>query len=1045
VLPADPPAKPAALTRTYRPLLCAVAFTVACAAAARAQVVTGTILGGVQDENRGAVPRATLTLKNVQTGATRTTHTDGEGRYRAVGLGLGVYEIKAERDGFQAVVRRGIHLMVGEEAVVDFSLSLRRVQETVFVDGDAPLVRTTQSALSHVMDEKKIRDLPLNGRDLAQLILLQPGAVLSRASANSSNVGQGIKISVGGARPSQNLFTLDGTDYNDALNNTPASAGGAVTGVETIKEFRVVTGPMSAEHGRAGGAVFNVVTKSGTNEFSGSAFEFFRNDALDAKGYFDERKPAFTRHQFGGSLGGPLVKDRTFFFVSYEGLREEKGITQVAAVLDDDARAGILPGRAPLAVPAAVRPYVDLFPPANGPRILDADGRPTGTALYREVFSRNSEQDFAMVRVDHAFTERDSVFARYVFDDSLRDLPLNFPQFPNLARNRRHLLTVEERRLFAGGAVNEIRLGLSRSAPREDVNPADPHHEIAFVPGQAFGEMQVTGLTEIGTDRTNPKSFGQDMLQLTDNVYFAAGRHALKAGFNFSWFRDAGLSDSRSRGRLRFRSLADFLQGITRDFELAGSGSDFQRDYRQSMVGLFLQDDYRASHRLTLNLGLRYEFVTTPREATGKVSNLRSIADPQITVGDPLFKNSTFDHAAPRVGFAWDVAGDGRTALSGGFGVFYEAPLFYVFRSPIFRSPPFVVRALVTRPRIPIDPAAVVAEGTPETESIVFDMGSTYNLQWSLGAQRELPFQSVVSLAYVGARGKNLFGQGDLNTAIPRTVDGQDFFPAGAPRRNPSFGTVRSVFQGFRSEYHGLQLSLLKRRSHGLQLQASYTYGDSRDNRSGVGGRQEWRNGQSRTFDPYDRDRDWGRSDFDVRHNFAFSFSYDLPLGGGRFGRGWQLNGIATLASGVAFTPIIPGDPDRDGSSDNVARPSVIPGVSTRPAGGPTADLWFNPEAFVFPGAGFRGNARRNMLDGPGLAVVDLSLVKTHRVAGRLDLQLRFEVFNVLNRVNLDIPINDPDGSAVFDEAGRRLPTAGKIFNTVTDPREAQLGIRFFF
>jgi hypothetical protein len=1023
----------------------ATAIALAWPALGGAQSVTATIAGGVYDPQRAPVPRATVTFRNVQTGFRRTVHADAEGRYRAAGLGLGLYEVRAERAGFQAVVRQGIRLAVADEVVVDFSLPLGPVEETVFVEAAAPLVHTTQATLSHVVDERQVRDLPLNGRDLTQLILLQPGAVLSRASASSSNVGQGLKLSVAGARPSQNLFTLDGTDYNDALNYTPASAGGIVAGADTIKEFRVVTSPLGAEHGRAGGAVFSLVTRSGTNELRGSAFEFFRNDALDAKGYFDEQKPEFTRHQFGGSLGGPLARDRTFFFVSYEGLRETKGITQVATVPDEAARAGILPGRSPIAIPAAVQPYVELFPAANGPLVVDAAGRPTGTALYRGIFDRRSDQDFAMARIDHSFSSADSMFVRYLFDDSYRDLPLNFPQFPNLTRNRRHLLTAEARHVFAGGTVHELRLGLSRSLPREDVNPLDEHRELAFVPGQPFGEMQVTGLTEIGTDRTNPKRFAQDMVQLSDQVYLAAGRHALKVGASLSWFRHDGLSDSRSRGRLRFRSLSDFLQGITRDFEIAAPGSDFERDYRQTLVGLFIQDDLRLGRALTLNLGLRYEFVTTPAEANGKVSNLRDIADHEVTVGSPLFRNSTFDQLAPRVGFAWDVQGDGRTALSGGFGVFHEQPLFYVYRSPIFRSPPFVARATVNRPAFPIDPTAVAAEGTPETESVEYDMDSTYNLQWNLTLQRALPGQSVLSVSYVGSRGVNLFGQGDLNTGLGQTRDGREFFPAGTPRRNPAFGTVRGVFQGFRSRYHGLHVGLLKRRSRGLQLQASYTLGDARDNRSGVGGRQEWRNGQSRTFDPYDPDRDWGRSDYDVRHNLVASASYDLPLGSSALGRGWQVNAIGTFASGVPFTPIIPGDPDRDGSTDNVARPSVVPGVSTQPRGGRSAELWFAPEAFAFPGAGFRGDARRNLLEGPGLATVDVSLMKTHRLGRRLELQVRLEVFNVFNRANLDLPSNDPDGAAVFDETGRRLPTAGQIFSTITDPREAQLGVRLAF
>src|SRR5712691_2712695 len=310
----------------------------------RAQVITGTILGTVTDQSGSALPGVSISVKNADTGQTRTVLTDSGGTYRAPGLGLGAYEVDAELEGFQKVVRKGITLNVGREAVVNFRLALGRVSETVVVQAEAPLVNTTESTVSHVVDELKIRDLPLNGRDFSQLILLQPGVTMSRNSNNTANVGRGIKISVAGARPNENLFTLDGTDYNDALNNAPASAQGLMTGVETIKEFQVLTNTMSAEYGRASGGVFNVVTKSGTNELHGSVFEFHRNGRYDAKNYFDQEKPDFTRNQFGLSAGGPLLRDRTFFFGSFEGLRESKGITAVSTVLDDNARQGNLPG-----------------------------------------------------------------------------------------------------------------------------------------------------------------------------------------------------------------------------------------------------------------------------------------------------------------------------------------------------------------------------------------------------------------------------------------------------------------------------------------------------------------------------------------------------------------------------------------------------------------------------------------------------------------------------------------------------------------------------
>jgi hypothetical protein len=1025
--------------------LAAVVAALGWATAAHAQVTTGTILGTVTDESQAAVPGATITLKNVLTGVTRTVHTDAAGRYRAPGLSLGIYEVRAGLTGFQTKVRTGLSLNVAGEAEVDFSLAVGQMSEEVVVQGEAPLVNTNESMVSHLVDEKRIRDLPLNGRDFSQLILLQPGAILSRASNNSSNVGQGIKISVGGARPSQNLFTLDGTAYNDALNSTPASANGVMTGVETIKEFRVVTNAMSAEYGRAGGGVFNVVTKSGTNEFRGSFFEFFRDDALDSRNYFDTEKPDFRRNQFGGSVGGPLVKNKTFFFASYEGLREHKGITQVATVLDDDARRGVLPGRAPIAIPAAVVPYVQLYPVANGARILDASGNPTGLAEYRNVLNRKSNQDFAMVRLDHTFSERDSLFVRYLFDDSQRDEPVNFPEWPNLAKNRKNLVTLEERRLFSASVVNELRFGFNRSTPNEDINPANPHTELAFIPGQPFGEVNVTGLTDLGTDRTNPKTFGQDLYQLTDNLYVVRGRHAIKTGFDVEHFHYNGNSETRTRGRLRFRSVSDFLGGVTQQFEAAKPGSDFQRNYSQTLVGLYLQDDFKPTSRLTLNLGLRYEFVTTPHEKNGKVSNMRNILDPQVTVGDPLFLNPTKGQVAPRVGFAWDVGGDGKTAVRGGFGMFHEQPLFYLFRSPIFRAVPFVDRAVISRPAFPINLATLASGGVPENELITYDLDPTYNLQYNASVQRELPWDSAVTVAYMGSRGHNLYGTADVNTAVPQIVDGREFFAAGSPRRNPSFGTLRAILQGYRSQYNGFTVGLMKRRSHGLQAQASYTYGNLKDNNSGSGGRQEARNGQSRTFDPYNKDLDWGRSNFDVRHNFVFNLSYDLPLGASSLGQGWQVNALGTFASGVPFSAIIPGDPDRDASSDNVGRPNVAAGVPTEPPGGRTPDQWFNPLAFTFPGAGFRGNAKRNSLEGPGLAVVDAALVKTQKLAGRRSLQLRLEVFNLLNRANFDIPMNDVDGPAVFDDQGNRLPTAGRIFNTITDAREVQLAVRLLF
>jgi hypothetical protein len=1007
-----------------------------------AQVITGTILGNVTDEAKAALPGVTITLKNVDTGETRAVTTETSGSYRAGGLGLGSYEVRAELAGFQPKVRTGISLTVGREAVVNFSLGVAAVTEAIVVHGEAPVVNTTESTVSYLVDEKKIRDLPLNGRDYTSLILLQPGVTMSRASENSSNVGRGIKISVAGSRPNQNLFTLDGTDYNDALNNTPAGANGVMTGVETIKEFQVLTNTMSAEYGRASGGVFNVVTKSGTNDFHGSLFEFHRDDNLDSANFFDPEKPTFRRNQFGGSFGGPLMKDRMFFFTSYEGLREFKDVTTVATVPDDNARQGILPGVAKINVNPLVVPYLNLYPHANGPSLG------AGVAEFRGINPRHSTQNFGMARVDHIFSDRDTAFLRYVYDKSQLDQPVNFPAFPNVVRNQKNVATFEERHLFSPTTLNELRLGWNSSKPLEDVNPLDPHTEIAFVTGKAFGEISVTGLTEIGTDRTNPKAFYSDVYQVTDNFSLVEGSHALKTGFNYERFRYDGNSETRTRGRLRFRTLSDFLKGTTRDFELAKPGSDFQRDYRQDLVGLFVQDDIRIGSRLVVNAGLRWEFVSTPKEKNGKVSNLRNFTDPQVTVGGDLFKNHTKKDLAPRLGFVWDVTGNGKTAIRGGYGIFYDPPLFFEWRNPIFRSLPFVDRARVNRPALPIDPTKVVVSGPSDTESFQYDLDPIYVTQYNLNVQRELGFfDTVVMLGYVGSRGHNLLGQGDVNIAVPTIrPDGTQFFPSGSARRNPNFGAVRAIMQGFRSRYNGVHFEVLKRRTDGFQFQTSYTYGKTEDNRSGSGGRQEYANGQARTFDPYDFDKDWGRADYDVRHNLVLNASYDLPFWKGPSLGGWQINLVGTFASGVPFSPIIPGDPDRDATDDNAARPNLIPGCNPKNVpGGRSPNLWFNPQCFSFPELGTRGNAKRNSLEGPDYRVVDMSLVKTTPISGSLQAQLRLEVFNVLNRANFDIPANNTDGEAIFDDQGNRLADAGKIFRTITDGRSWQLAVRLLF
>src|SRR5262245_7040188 len=1041
--------------RRVRTTAAAAAIVVASslAGAAHAQTVGASLQGIVTDPAGAGMPNADVVVISAATGATWELKTDSTGHYRLPVLQPGEYELHVSQTGFRPVAQRGIRLTVGQDAVIDVKLELGRISEEMTVTGAAPIINTTSGALSGLVSDKEIRELPLNGRSFQQLALLQTGVTPALAAGNDVVGGRTPKISINGARPEQSSFLLDGTDINNVYNKTPGSSAGVLLGVEAVLEFQVLTNAYSAEFGRSAGGVINAVTRSGANALHGSGFEFYRNSGLDARNYFDPQDkpiPDFYRHQFGAVAGGPIVKDRTFYFAAFESLIERFGVTGVTAVPDDNARLGILPS-GPVTLHPAIPQYLDvLFPHANGRSL----GGGAAELLFTETQPTN--EYFGQLRVDHRFRGGDSLFARYTLDDGRVDRVPPTKPFISMTRehSRNQYLTVEQQHLFSPSLLNTFKGGINRSvALADNVRTIDIPPSMSWVPGEKFGYFTITGLvTEMGGDFRLPRNDYLTNWQLGDTLFWTRGAHAARFGFQSQLLQFHQNTTSQQGGIVTFPNLSAFLQGRPSNVDFAVPGLiDPIRDYKQWLFGFFAQDDVRVRPNLSLNLGLRYEFITTPTEVNGKLSNLRRVTDPTLTIGEPWHSNPSLKNLAPRLGIAWDPTKSGTTSIRGGFGVFHDEilPKYYFFSGSL--NPPFTTRTTIANPPFP----NVMANFNPnapiraQLQTINYDLKSPYIMQYNVGVQRALPGSWDVFVGYVGSRGKNLIRIGDANLAPDTIVNGVKTYQPAAGRRNLNFGPVFQRATDAQSFYDSLQVSVMKRYSHGLRGQVSYTLAKSIDDSSGINS-QDYDSVVQYVLDWYEPTYDRGPSAFQARHNLTFNWSWDIPASSSLSGvaahllKGWQLNNVTTFQSGQPFTVRLgfnrSGNLNTTGFSMN-ERPDLKPGFSSNPVlGGP--DRYWDINAFALPAAGTRGNLGRNTLTGPGLVNADLSLIKAFKLEGARTLQVRIEAFNLFDRANFAVP----SGAIAFtNAAGDVSPTWGRITSTVTTARQVQLGIKYLF
>jgi len=1004
-----------------------------------AQITAATLSGDIKDETGSVMPGVLVELTNRDTSAIRSTNTDESGRFTLSGLPPGPYEIKASLTGFTTLVQGGIVLAVGQQAALNLVLKVGGATDVVTVRGGPALVDTRSSSLSAVVNEQTIEQLPLNGRNYIELALLQPGVTNFNEKDSTASSNRGTKLNINGMGSRSNSYLLDGANIRGYAGTATVSAAETTLGVETIQEFRVATNAYSADYGRAMGGVVSLLSKSGSNSVHGSVFEFARNSRFDARNFFDGAEPApFTRNQFGAAGGGPLKHNKLFVFLGVERLQEDLGITESPTVPNAAARSGAFGP-----VSAAIRPYLDLYPLPNGRDFGN------GTAEYRFQGNNPTRENFYQGRLDYNLSSADSLFVRYTYDGADQSTVTGFPAFGTDSVSRNQFATGEYKRILTSALLNIARFSHSRLEFEQlPTGPSTP--ELAALAGQdLIAAFSVSGLTNIGGSANNPSSNNAYYWTFSDDLSYSKGSHLLKVGTLIEHLRTNKLTATNSRGTYTFPTLARLLAASPSRFVGVVPGSQLERIRPNTLFGFYVQDDYRATDRVTLNLGLRYEFYTLPADKNGFDSTLHNLfTDREFTVGAPFGNNPSLGNIAPRLGFAWDLAGDGRTSIRGGAGLYHDTdgPFNSAFGISNF-SPPFAATTQITNPAFP-RPALDAGTLTVSPRTLDYNIRQPYGMTYNINVQRELPGALVATVGYAGSRGYNLLTAIEGNPVIPQiAADGTYFFPATAPRRNPNFGSVDYRTNGGRSRYNSLQTAVQKRFGQRYQVQAAYTLSKAMDNTQAQLA-ADANNTSVYPQNPYDRDADWARADFDIRHVLTTNFVWELPgrstsalLGG------WQLNGIVTSRSGVPFTPALGGTNwSRSGNTSGQDRPSLRPGVSADDLilGGP--DHYYDASGFVLQPAGFLGNAGRNSLTGPSYFMTNLSLVKNTALgflgsAGKL--QIRLEVFNLLNHANFAVPSRTVFAAAAEGEAP--LPNAGRITRTVTTSRQLQLGVKVTF